>query len=878
MPLNAPPIVSPSPPAPVPEPVPLGPLPDGVRPVHESLALEIDPGAAGYRGTAEIALHFDRPSDHVWLHGRGLTVGTVELQTASGARLAARWDERDPLGVVRVTLPSAVSGDATLRVAFEAGYDAQLVGVYRVKTSAGPAVFTKFEAIYARRAFPCFDEPAFKIPYDIALTVPRADVVVGNMPIARETPGPTTRRVELATTPPLPSYLVAFAVGPFDSHGTTLPPASMRQATLPVGAVAMRGRGSETRYALAEEKDVLIEQERYFDVAFPYPKLDLVAAPDYQSGAMENAGAITFRDSQLLVDDRVASLERQISVTGILAHETAHQWFGDLVTMRWWDDLWLNEGFATFFATRTMRVVRPQMEAELRAAMQTDSVMANDSLASARRIRQPIETAHDITNAFDTITYDKGAAVLAMVEHFIGDQQFQRGLHAFLTEHLTGNASTGDLVRALSTAAGRDLAPLVGSFIDQPGVPVVTARPRCEAGRGSVELTQARWRPVGSKLASDARWTIPVCVRAGVGQGVADVCTLLDAPTGSLALPGCASWVAPNAQGAGYYRSALAPRELNQLLAHAAQLSVVERVTLANDLAAAFRSASMPGGDVLRALERFAGDRHGAVAQIPLQLFGFVDSHLVEGKQRARLRAHVAKLYAPAVRSLGWKASPGELPRQRLFRATLLESLALQLEVPAVLDEAARRGRQVLGLDPGRARPSEAVDPDLAALVRAAAVRRGGAAAFDALVAELSSSEDALVRQRALEALASTRDPVLVGRALDLALDPQLRQTERVVALGILLAAIETRDQAWTWLKAHFDELAPMLPDRFAGRIPGQIDLCDAARTADVSAFFASRVDKLTGGPRILAQAIESAELCAAQVAAQQGSVRAYVP
>ncbi|HEU4731147.1 MAG TPA: M1 family metallopeptidase [Kofleriaceae bacterium] len=874
----APPAAPPSAPAPAGDAVPLGPLPTGVRPLHESLALEIDPDASGFRGTAEIALRFEHPSDHVWLHGRGLTVRAAEVTTASGARLAARWEERDPLGVVRVTLPSAVSGDATLRVAFEAGYDAQLAGVYRVRTSVGPAVFSKFEAIYARRAFPCFDEPAFKIPYDIALTVPRADAVIGNMPIARETVGPTTRRVELATTPPLPAYLVAFAVGPFDSHGATIPPGPMRPAALPVSAVAMRGRGHETAYALAEERDVLLEQERYFGVAFPYPKLDLVAVPDFQSGAMENAGAITFRDSLLLVDDKVASLDRRIAVTGILAHETAHQWFGDLVTMPWWDDLWLNEGFATFFATRTLRAVRPRMESELRAAMETDAVMASDSLASARRIRQPIETAHDITNAFDSITYDKSAAVLAMLEHFVGDDRFRSGLHAFLTEHRTGNATTADLVRALSTAAGRDLAPLVGSFIDQPGVPIVTARARCEAGRGSVELTQARWRPVGSTLSSDARWTIPVCVRAGIGNRVEDACTVLGAQAGSLALPGCASWIMPNAQGAGYYRSALAQGELAQLLAHASQLLVVERVTLANDLAAAFHSASLPGGDVLRALEPFAADPHGAVAQIPLALFKFVDGYLVEGNQRARLRAHVARLYAPQVRSLGWKPSAGEPPWRRLFRATLLEFLALEIEDPAVLDEAARRGRRVLGLDPDRARHPDAVEPDLAALARAAAVRRGGAGAFDAVMAELSGSEDAPVRQRALEALASTREPALIGRALDLALDPQLRQNERVITLRILLGAIDTRDVAWAWLKAHFDELARLLPDRYAGQLPRQINLCDASRTADVRAFFASRADKLTGGPRNLAQAIESAELCVARVAAQRDSVRAYIP
>src|SRR6185503_17723673 len=352
-----------------------------------------------------------------------LAVRSATIATASGPPRAVQWEEVDPTGVVRVRLPSAMSGDLALHVEFDAAYDAQLVGVYRVTTAAGPAVFSKFEAIYARRAFPCFDEPAFKVPFDVALTVPSSAQVIGNMPIAGESAVDADRkRVRFATTPPLPSYLVAFAVGPFETRSATLAPSAVRAAPLSIGGVAVRGRGEDTAYALVEAPTLVAEQERYFGVAFPYPKLDLLAVPDFQSGAMENAGAITFRESVLLVDDRVTSLAQRIQVTSIIAHETAHQWFGDLVTMPWWDDLWLNEGFATFLATRTLRAVRPDIEAELEAVHAADGVMSVDSLASARRIRQPIETSHDITNAFDGITYQKGAAVLAMLEHYVGDE------------------------------------------------------------------------------------------------------------------------------------------------------------------------------------------------------------------------------------------------------------------------------------------------------------------------------------------------------------------------------------------------------------------------------------------------------------------------
>jgi alanyl aminopeptidase len=569
--------------------------------------------------------------------------------------------------------------------------------------------------------------------------------------------------------------------------------------------------------------------------------------------------------------------------------------------MRWWDDLWLNEGFATFLDTLTLRAVRPELEAELEAAYRTNMVMNTDALATARRIRQPIETTHDITNAFDNITYEKGAAVLTMLEHFIGAEPFRRGLHDFLAAHARGNATTDELVRALAAASSRELGPLVASFLDQPGVPVVTASVRCEAGHGRIELAQAAWRAVGSTAPRTESWTIPVCVRYGVGAKavanagqagprIEDTCELLAAPTGSIALSDCPDWVLPNADAAGYYRSALAAGDLKRLRERGlARLSTVERVQLGRDVEAAFDSAALPGADALRALEPLAGDPHGAVALVPLGLLGWLDAFAFDPQDprdrahRAALRARIVRLYAPAVAQLGWTPSAGERPWRRRFRTQLLGFLALQIEAPPVLAEAARLGRRMLGLErrpagaADRALHLDAVSPDLADVALAAAARTGGAEVFDALVDELARSADAQLRQRILLALAKTRQPPLIARALDLALDPRLRQNERVVALGVLLGAPDTRDAAWTWLTAHFDALMPLLPDRYGGQLPRAIRMCDRRWIDEVRGFLAPRVEQLTGGPRTLAQALETAEQCVARVAAQRASVIAYL-
>jgi alanyl aminopeptidase len=429
---------------------------------------------------------------------------------------------------------------------------------------------------------------------------------------------------------------------------------------------------------------------------------------------------------------------------------------------------------------------------------------------------------------------------------------------------------------------------------------VVTASARCEAGRGRVELAQAAWRAVGSAAPRTGAWTIPVCVRYGAGARIDQTCALLAAPTGSIELPVCPDWILPNADAAGYYRSALAAGDLKRLRERGlSRLSTVERVQLGRDVEAAFDSAALPGGDVLRALEPLAGDAHGAVALVPLGLLDFLDDKLLDPQdprdrvRRAALRARIARLYAPAVAQLGWTPSAGERPWRRRFRAQLLGFLALHVEDPPVLAEAARLGRRMLGVERrsagaahDRALDLDAVSPDLADVALAAAARTGGAEVFDALVDELVRSSDAQLRQRILRALAQTRQPPLIARALDLALDPRLRQNERLIALGQgggqdsregLLGAPDTRDAAWTWLTAHFDALMPKLPDRFGGQLPRAIRMCDRRQIDEVRAFLAPRVEQLTGGPRNLAQALETAEQCVARVAAQRASVIAYL-
>jgi alanyl aminopeptidase len=394
--------------------------------------------------------------------------------------------------------------------------------VYRAAAEGANYVFTQFEPISAREAFPCFDEPRFKTPFELVLRVPKDKVAVAN---TRELSANDfergLREVHFAPTEKLPSYLIAFAVGPLDVVAApNLAKHVVRNHELPLRGVAIGGRGPELAFSLHETPPLLLWLENYFGVAYPYDKLDLIAVPDFGAGAMENAGAITFRDTLLLV--RPDAPEQQKRTFGYVdAHELSHQWFGNLVTMPWWDDIWLNEAFATWMGTRAINGVHPEYEADLGALSATHGAMEVDSRTSARKIRQPIESDHDIENAFDAITYSKGGAVLSMFERYLGADEFQAGLRRYMDRFRFGSATARDLVRTLAEVSNESaLEGAFFGFLDQPGVPELQVKLDCTSTPPALELAQSRYLPLGTTAQSEARWQIPFCARFGHSEGM----------------------------------------------------------------------------------------------------------------------------------------------------------------------------------------------------------------------------------------------------------------------------------------------------------------------------------------------------------------------
>ncbi|MDB4966298.1 MAG: Membrane alanine aminopeptidase [Myxococcales bacterium] len=855
-------------------------LPSDTRPTAYQLELEIDPSQARFSGRAVIRVQLDRARRELWLHGKSLHVTKASVRAGDSPPVTATWQELPPDGFARLSLPQPIGpGTATIEIVYDAPFNDRLVGLYKAPEAGIDYAFTQFEAIDARWAFPCFDEPVFKTPFDVTLTVPAADVAVSNTRVVGETrDADGKKRVRFATTRPLPTYLVAFAVGPFDvvAHAP-LPPNEVRKRPLPFGGVAPRGRGKELEVALDAAAGLLVEEERYFGIEYPYDKLDHIAVPDFAYGAMENAGAITYREEDLLYTEGKSPFTQRRRMFDTIAHEMAHQWFGDLVTLRWWTDAWLNESFATWMAARSVDAWSPKESQRIEVQQRANGVMSLDALAAARAIRQPVNATGDIWNQFDGLTYQKGAAVLGMFERWMGEDKFQRGVSDYLRAHAFGGGSTEDLLRSYSTAAGRDVAAPFTTFIGQPGVALVEATLRCEGDKPSLALRQSRYLPLGSTAPHGERWQIPVCARAGAGGTTHESCTLLDGETGTLPLEGgCPEWVMPNAGGAGYYRWSLPAKELAALAQHWNQLTARERLSFAHNVRAAMASGALPAADGLRALSSAARDSDARVAAQPSGALMEAMHWLVDDAQRPAVAAYYVKLYRPVVARLGWVPRRDDDSATRELREQLLDTMALYVRDPAVRSQALARGRALFDVRSGTWH-LRAIDADLRATALAVLVQEQGARAFEALVAALDKATDASLRGQILRALYQVTDPALFDRALGLMLSEHVRRGERIQAAFYATDLWVNEPRLLGWMPAHVDALAAGMPETSAAALPFLFrGLADPAAAAAVRAVFEPRVDKIGSLKRNLAQVAESINLHAAYVAKQRPSAATF--
>ncbi|MEQ1866950.1 MAG: M1 family metallopeptidase, partial [Micropepsaceae bacterium] len=533
------------------EAIPLGQLPDTVEPKRYRLDLYIEPAKPRFSGVVEIDVKLKKSTSTIYLHGRELTVEPVAARLADGTSITGTYEQVHDTGVARLTFEKELpKGEATLRLAYNAPFESTPDALTSMEDNGEKYAWTQFEEISARRAFPSFDEPRFKTPFEIAITAPSTNAAVSNThAIKEEAATGNLKKTIFAPTKPLPTYLVALIVGPYDvEDGPVMPAVRSRVTSIALRGVTVKGKGDRSRYALMETPPLVRYLEEYFATPYPYSKLDLIAPPNFSAGGMENAGAITYTERGILLDDS-ASIQQKRYFALLHAHEVAHMWFGDLVTPKWWDDIWLNEAFASWMGNKASAAVWPANEFSRETIRDALDMMDTDSLSSARAIRQPIKSTGDIFNAFDGLTYRKGAGVLAMFEAYLGEDAFREGVRTHMRTFAHGSANVHDFMESLAQGSGKpEVVPAFESFLNQPGVPLVRIKSTCSDRDLIVELTQS---PYGAKDANDERkWSVPVCLR-DIVRGRYRSCTMLSEQTARLTAPGqCGATLMPNADGA----------------------------------------------------------------------------------------------------------------------------------------------------------------------------------------------------------------------------------------------------------------------------------------------------------------------------------------
>jgi len=859
--------------------VPKGPLSRNVVPSLVQLELKLDPKQANFTGSTRIQAKVAEATDVIWMHGQGLKIAKAEAIVGK-KHIALTPTEADVSGVLKMSAAETIpAGDAVIEIAYEAPFG-ELQGAYRVKPDGNDYVVTQMEPLGARHTFPSFDEPSFKQPWDITLIVPEADVAVANSAEKKTEALPGGwKKVTFNRTEALPSYLVAFAVGPWDlPQGPDIGANGSRTTPIKLRGVAAKGQGARMKYSLENTPVIVKALEDYFATPYPFDKLDNVAAPDFWAGAMENAGLIVYRDSLMFPDEKSSVGQRQ-SFWGVSAHELAHQWFGDLVTMRWWDDLWLNEAFATWMGNKIHGQLRPEAHTDRGLLEGAIGAMGADSLSSTRRIHEPINDFTQIQSAFDGITYQKGGAVLGMFERYIGEDQFRTGIRNYLKAHARGNATSADLIASVaaqsSDAAGVDAA--FKSFIDQPGVPFVKIDVECGAGKPTLVVTQQRYLPLGSTAQAAQTWGIPLSVRYSDNGTIREEKRIVTGANARFELTqaqSCPAWVMPNAHGAGYYRFALAPKFQQALSGAFAQLDEREQRVYADSVTSAYDAGQLTSAQLLAALPQFTTAQVRQTVTAGTGAIGWMDEVLLNNDaDRAKFRSDVAKIYRPRLDQLGLSPKDGEADDDRLLRTSLVNFFAGTLKDATVRAEMSKQGRAVLGLGGDGALHADAVPRDLRGIALAVAVEDGGADAFDAAEKHFRASQDPSLRSQLLGAMGSTQDPQLVERARALVFEKGLlRRNEIFPIVGGQTAEPATRPALRQWVDQHFTELEARLAPAGAALVGlYAAGMCGEADATDVQSRFADRMKTIEGGPLELKQTVEGIRLCGAQKAARSG-------
>jgi puromycin-sensitive aminopeptidase len=826
-------------------------LPKSVKPEHYEVRLEPDLKNFTFTGDETVAIEIHEPVDEIQLNALELEIDQVTVsrggESVEGKAELDAVQERAILRFDRKLSP----GKWSLRIRFRGILNDKLHGFYRsqYKDPAGrwhTIATTQFEATDARRALPCWDEPAAKATFKLTLVIDQNLAAISNTAIERETPTANGKKeVTFRQTIRMSTYLLAFVVGEFKSTE------AVDVDGKPLRVWFVPGKDALTPYALEIGAFSLKFFADYYGIKYPGDKLDLIAIPDFAAGAMENLGAITFRETALLVDRKTASRAELERVADVVSHENAHMWFGDLVTMRWWNGIWLNEAFATFMEMLAVDAWKPHWERWVSFGLSRGAAMAVDGLNSTRSIEYPVNSPAEAGGMFDVLTYEKGASVLRMLEQYLGAQEFRKGISLYLREHEYANAETGDLWDALEKSSDQPVRKMMDTWIFQPGFPIISAAKGAD-GR-SIKLSQNRFLYLRGPQSESGQWHVPLMIKASTDKGISEHKVLLTSAETTLELPGAIKWVVVNEGGYGFYRVRYSSDLLAGVTGALDQLSAIERFGLVSDTWAAVVAGLAPLRDFFSMAQRFGNETDLNVWRAVLAGFGYLDM-VVDQQHRPALQAEVRRLLTPAVERLGWEPKAGESELQSQLRGALIGALGTQGEDRQVQKRARELYAQYK-------RAPSSVDKNLVPALIAIMAYTGDDADYKEFKEHFKNAKTPQDEQRYLYALADFQRPELLRDAMQMTLNGEVRTQNAPYLMMELLMNTECRYEAWGFLKQNWEKMTAQFPENALPRMAGGVvTLVD--RQADVDEFF--KTHKVKQGGKTIDQHLERLRIAVA--------------
>ena len=845
-----------------------GRLPAGVRPQRYDLRLAPDLATSTFRGEVSVELHVAAPTAELICNAAELAVTAARVEV-DGREIDVEVTLDEALEQVHLALADDVpAGSAVLHLTFSGVLNDRLRGFYR-STYAGDdggertIAVTQFEPTDARRAFPCWDEPEFKAVFGVTLDVADDLLAISNGPeLSREDLGDGVVRVRFADTMPMSTYLVAFVVGPMETTGP------VDVDGVPLRIVHRPGQADLAEFALEVGAFALRFFADYYGIAYPGDKVDMVAVPDFAFGAMENLGCVVYRETLLLVDPESATQSELLAVVDVIAHELAHMWFGDLVTMRWWNGIWLNEAFATFMEMRCSAAFRPDWERWMHFGRERSGAFDVDALGTTRPIEYPVLTPADAEGMFDTLTYQKGSAVVRMLEQYLGEDAFRDGIRRYLQTHQFGNTETGDLWDALEAETGEPVRAMMDSWIFQGGFPLVSAT----ATDGRLQLRQQQFRftePEGEDDGDEARWHVPVVVRSAGGTDR----ILLDEPEASLALAAPATAAEPvvvNVGGHAFYRVSYDDDLHRALLAGLDRLEPLERYAVLDDVHGLTLRGGRRAGDLAQVIQRLAdiGETDLSIWQLAAASLELLH-RVASPEERPAVSAWICRLLGPLDAQLGAEVDPEDDDRTRALRGLVLGLRGTHGEPAAAARAVAVFEEQL--------RDPAGIDAELGAGALKAAAITADAARFDAMLDRFRHGDTPQQQVRYLYACATVADPELFGRYLDLLDTDEVRSQNLAFAYRAALRNVDHAALAWSVVRDRWDRTRARLPFNANHRlIEGITGITDPTLADEIESFLDAH--PIPEATKLIAQHVERMRVQVAVHQREAGSIAGVLP